>query len=121
MKREANSYSTRTVAAVAYAPTITNIRLFWWIPRIPNFVWLAMIVLTISALSVSVLVRSFEQEREAMNSLNITKMRVENAKGINQQIREKTDRIRNNPEVAANAAQTQLRLIRKNEIVVAVR
>lgn len=120
MKRVANSYSARTIAAVALAPATTTVRLFWWVPRIPNFVWLAMIILTVSALSVSVLMRSVDQEREAVNSLNVTRMRIENARGANRQIMEKTDRIRNNPQVAAHAAQSQLRLLRRNEVVVAV-
>jgi hypothetical protein len=93
---------------------------FWWIPQIPNYVWLAMVILTVSALSLSTLVRSQGEEREAKASYSYVKTRVENAKGINRQIRERTKQIKNNPRAAAQAAQNQLHLVRRNEIVVAV-
>jgi hypothetical protein len=119
LKRAVNSYSTRAVSAISYAPT-TTIRFFWWIPQVPNYVWLAMIILTVSALSVSTLVRSQEQEREAKSSYSYFKTRVENAKGVNLQIKAQTEQIKNNPRVATQAAQDQLRLVRPNEVVVAV-
>jgi hypothetical protein len=105
---------------LAYAPATTTIRFFWWIPQIPNYVWLAMIILTVSALSVSTLVRSQDQEREAKSSYTDIKTRVENAKVLNQQIKGQTAQIRNNPRAAAQVAADQLRLVRPNEVVVAV-
>ncbi len=119
MKRVANSYSARTITAVNYYPTET-VRYLWWIPKIPNYVWLAMIILTVSALSISTLMRSQEQEREAKASYSYIKTRVENAKSVNQQIREQTVQIKNNPRAGVQVAQDQLRLVRPNEIVVAV-
>ena len=119
MKQVANSYSAWTISAVNNAPE-TAVRYFWWIPRIPNYVWLAMIILTVTALSVSTLVRSQEQEREARASYSYLKTRVENAKNVNLQIREQTEQIKNNPQTAARLAQYQLRLVRSNEIVIAV-
>ncbi len=119
MKRVANSYSARTISAVAYAPA-SGVRFFWWIPYLPNYVWLAMIILTVTALSVSTLMRSQEQEREAKASYSYTRTRVESAKSVNRQIREQTRQIRQNPLMAEQKAQDQLRLLRPNEIVVAV-
>src|SRR5262245_35744119 len=91
------------------------------IPRFPNYVWLAMIILTVSALSYSAYTRAREQEREARDSYNETSARVENVRSLNRRIKEQTTRIKENPEVAAQAAQTQLRLIRRNEVVVSFR
>ena len=119
MKRVANSVSARTVSAVNYVPTAVT-RYLVWVPEIPNYVWLAMMILTISALSVSTLMRSQGQEREARASYMHTKTRVENARSVHQQIREQTEQIKNNPRAAAQVAQDQLRLVRKNEIVVGV-
>ena len=96
-------------------------RILGRIPRFPNYVWLAMIILTISALSYSAYSRAREQEREAKDSYNETSTKVENAKSMNRQIKEQTTRIRQNPEVAAQAAQNQLRLIRRNEVVISLR
>jgi cell division protein FtsB len=85
----------------------------------PSYVWLAMIVLSISALSISTMIRSRDQENEARASYSYLKLRVENAKGVNRQFKDQTAQIKNNPRAAAQAAQDQLRLIRPNEVVVA--
>ncbi len=79
-----------------------------------------MIILTVSALSISTMVRSQEQESEAKASYSYVKIRVENAKRVNRQIKDQTAQIKNNPRAAAQAAQDQLRLVRPNEVVVAV-
>ncbi len=120
MKQAVNLYSTRT-SARARSVGFDATRLLALAPRFPNYVWLAMIILTISALSFSAYSRAREQEREARNSYNETSARVENAKSANRQIEEQTTRIKQNPEVAAQAAQNQLRLIRRNEVVVSLR
>jgi cell division protein FtsB len=93
----------------------------WWIPKIPNYVWLAMIILAVSALSYSAYDKAREQEREAQASYHQTSTRVENARSVNRQIKEQTRRIRQNPRTAAQAAQDKLRLVRPNEIVVSLR
>ncbi len=120
MKQAVNSYSTRTSVRVR-SVGFEGARSLWWMPRFPNYVWLAMIILAISALSYSAYSSAREQEREARDSFNETSARVENAKNANRQIKEQTTRIKQNPEVAAQAAQNQLRLIRRNEIVVSLR
>jgi cell division protein FtsB len=90
-------------------------------PRFPNYGWLAMIILTVAALSYSVYSRAREQEREAIDSYNEISAQVENVKGANRRIGDKTNRIRHNPEAAAQAAQRQTRMIRRNEVVVTLR
>jgi hypothetical protein len=80
-----------------------------------------MIILTIAALSYSVYTRAREQEREARDSYNETSAQVENAKNMNRRIGDKTNRIKQNPESAAQAAQNQSRMIRHNEVVVSLR
>jgi hypothetical protein len=119
MRTGNSSYRVRAIQSSGY---VTDVRLrdVWWIPDIPNYVWLAMIILAVSALSISTLIRSQAQEREAKANYSMVKTRLENAKGINQQIKEQTLRLKNNPQVAAQAAQGELRLLRPNEIVVAV-
>jgi hypothetical protein len=92
-----------------------------WIPKIPNYVWLAMIVLTVAALSYSAYGRARQHEREARDSYNQTSTRVENARSANHRIKAQTERIRRNPAAAAQSAQDRLRLIRRNEIVVSLR
>jgi hypothetical protein len=90
-------------------------------PRIPNYVWLAMVILTIAALSYTAYDRGRTIEYEAQASYNRTSSQVENARNANNQIREKTTRIRRTPAVAEQYAQDKLRLVRSNEVVVTLR
>ena len=137
MKRVANSYSARSRSAQtvavrsralpigAVAGTRTGTRtssravVTSWIPHIPNYVWLAMIVLTFTALSVSTYRRAQDAEQEALQSHAVVSSRVENLKATNQQIKQQTAQIKTNPRAAEAAAQQQLRMLRRNEIVVA--
>ena len=124
MKREVNLYSARTSASVRPVGPVGfdgAIGVRRRAPRFPNYVWLAMIILTISALSYSVYTRAREQEREARDSYTETSTQVENAKSVNKHIKDQTTRIRQNPEAAAQAAQIQSRMIRRNEVVVSLR
>jgi hypothetical protein len=80
-----------------------------------------MIILTVAALAYSVYTRAREQEREARNSYNETSAQVENVKVANKRIKDQTNRIKQDPEAAAQAAQIQSRMLRPNEIVVSPR
>jgi hypothetical protein len=80
-----------------------------------------MIILTVAALAYSVYTRAREQEREARNSYNETSAQVENVKVANKRIKDQTNRIRQDPEAAAQAAQIQSRMLRPNEVVVSPR
>ena len=80
-----------------------------------------MVILTIAALSYSAYSRAREQEREARDSYNETSARVETAKSVNNQIKDQTTRIKQIPGAAAQAAQNQSRMIRRNEVVVSLR
>ena len=121
MKQAVNSYSARTSAGVSPLGFDGAIGLRRRSPRFPNYVWLAMVILTISALSYSAYSRAREQEREARDSYNETSERVENVKSMNKQIKEQTIRIRQNLEVVAQVAQNQSRMIWCNEVVVSFR
>ena len=124
MKRAINSNAVKTYAARSYAAASTvgaGSRTAWMFPHIPNFVWLAMIIMAIGALSYSAYNRSNQQEQEALESYNYTAARVEDAKSLNLQIKEQTERIRQNPQVSAQTAQDRLRLVRRNEVVVSLR
>ena len=121
MKREVNTYA-RAYAGRNYPTALTGSKVTWRkMPRIPNFVWLAMIVLAITALSYSAYNRSRQQEEEARASYNETATRVQNTRLTNRRIKEQTARIRQNPLASAEKAQEQMRLLRPNEIVVSVR
>lgn len=131
MKRVANSYSARNrsaqavavrgraVAAPVEGRAGAKARAEKWIPHIPNFVWLAMIVLAFSALSVSTYLRAQDAERDAVQSNAVVSSRVVNARATNKQLKHQTEQIKTNPRLAEQAAQKQLRMLRPNEVVVA--
>jgi hypothetical protein len=121
LKREFNTYA-KAYTARTYPTTLTGSKVTWRkMPRIPNFVWLAMVILAIAALSYSAYNRSRQQEQEARASYNETAARVQNTRVTNRRIKEQTARIRQNPTASAEKAQEQMRLLRRNEIVVSVR
>ena len=120
MKQGVNSYSARLSASVR-TYSFDRSRTLRRPPRFPNYGWLAMIILTVAALAYSVYTRAREQEREAKNSYNETSAQVENVKSANKRIKDQTIDIRQNPEAAAQAAQNQSRMLRRNEVVVSLR
>lgn len=138
MKRVANSYSARTRSAQTVAVrsramsamtvsthssagtrAVNQAKVGTWILQIPNYVWLAMIVLAFTGLSLSTYLRAQGIEQEALQSHSVVTSRVENVKATNKQIKQQTAQIKNNPHVAEQAAQQQQRVLRANEIVVA--
>jgi len=129
LKRVANSYSARnrsaqTVAIRARATsfggrTSAATRAESWIPDIPNYIWLAMLILAFMALSVATYFRAQGAEQEALKSHANVVTRVEDARATNKQLRHQTEQIKNNREIAAQNAQQQMRVLRPNEIVVA--
>lgn len=129
MKRVANTYSAKNRSAQAIAVrsrtlpvgtrVTTKAKAERWIPHIPNYVWLAMIVLTFTALSVSTFLRAQQAEQEAVQSHAVVSSRVENVKATNKHLKQQTAQIKTNPRVAEQAAQKQLRVLRPNEVVVA--
>lgn len=120
MKRVNSSYSARSMAIASYAPD-TAAKVLSWAPSIPNYVWLAMIILAVSALSVTAAMRASTNEVEAVSSYSYIQTRVENARAVQLQLREQTKQIRTDPVVASQVAQDRLRLTRVNEIVLAVK
>jgi len=90
-----------------------------WIPHIPNYVWLATIVLAFTALSFSTYRRAQDAEQEALQSHAVVSSRLDNVKATNQHIKQQTAQIKSNPRAAEAAAQQQLRVLRRNEVVVA--
>ncbi len=90
-----------------------------WIPAIPGVAWLAMVALAFMALSFTVYLRAQGAEQEAAKSHAVIASRVEEARAANKQIKQQTDKIKNDPAVKAQKAQEQMRKLRPNEIVVA--
>ena len=129
MKRALNSYSARTASAQAVAvrtrPTSFGDRSSFgaraesWIPAIPGFAWLAMVAMAFLALSFTVYLRAHGAEQEAAKSHAVIVSRVEEARAANKQIKQQTEKIKNDPAVKAQKAQEQMRKLRPNEIVVA--
>lgn len=120
MKREVNLYEVKSFAGVDSGRE-TLAQALVWVRAIPNFAWLGLLCLTMTALSVSTLVRSLGQEREARSAYAQTLNKVESAKVVNQDLRDRTRQLKTNSKAGNLAAQQRLRLVRRNEVVIAVK
>src|SRR5262245_52399042 len=91
------------------------------VPPIPNYVWLAMLLLAATLLGVSTMLRARSQMTTARNNYAVSDSRLAQARAANSEIKDKTDLIRTSARAAAQAAQEQLHYVKPNEIVIATR
>lgn len=115
MKQVANSYSANL--SFTQSPALGE-RVAVLVPPIPNYVWLAMLLLAAIFLSGSTLWRARGQMLTAQNAQAITNSRLAQAQADNGELKATTDLIRTNPRAAAKAAQEQLHYVKANEIVI---
>lgn len=119
MRRGANSYAIRSIGA-----EISPAESLGWVlarvARVPNHAWLALILLTCAALSVSTMMTARDRERQAEMDRGYTEQRVLAAREINANIRQQTVRLQTDARLAEQVAQERLRLVRSDEVVVAI-
>ncbi len=119
MRRGANSYAIRSIGA-----EISPAESLGWVlarvGRVPNHAWLALILLTCAALSVSSVMTARDRERQAKADRGYTEQRVLAARQINGNIRQQTVRLQSDAKLAEQVAQERLRLVRSDEVVVAI-
>ncbi|MEP7270180.1 MAG: septum formation initiator family protein [Acidobacteriota bacterium] len=113
LKPVGNSSVTRVNYSEAVAARIT-----WRGLYIPNYVWLAMVMVAALAISASTALRSREQARNAEISYQQTAERVKQLQFDNQRIRERIKQLRDDPRAAEQAAREQLNYLRPNEVAV---
>ncbi|MFN7623554.1 MAG: hypothetical protein ACK5RS_10420, partial [Acidobacteriota bacterium] len=92
MKQVVNSYAAKSVISVDHGREF----LIWardQVGLVSSFAWLMIIVLTISALTVSTYLRKSTELREARASVEQTTQRVEQARSLNASIRRQTDEL----------------------------
>ena len=116
MKQVVNSYSANLT--FTQAPVLGE-RVAALVPPIPNYVWLAMLLLAATLLGVSTMLRARGLIITARNSYTVTDSRLAQAQAANLAIKDKTNLIRTNSHAAAQAAQEQLHYAKPNEIVIA--
>jgi cell division protein FtsB len=117
LKPMASSYSA-SFAVTQVSPAIRE-RVAAFVPAIPNYVWLAMILLTATLLSISTLLRSRSQMQTAQRVHAATESRLVQVQSTNDAIKNQTVQLRTNRRAAAQTAQTQLHYVKHNEIVIA--
>lgn len=122
MKRVAQAYSAEGSSVRNYAVTAgqAGAEIRQLVPHVPNYVWLTMIILAALALSVASFLRAQETEREARLAHALVETRVADARLLNAQLKKQNQQLKQNPRVAERAAQEQLRVLRRNEVVVAL-
>jgi hypothetical protein len=118
LKQVVNSYSASLTFTQS---TALGERIAALVTPIPNYVWLAMILLAATLLGVSTTLRASGQVVTARNNYSVTDSRLTQARAANIEIKDKTNLISTNSRAAAKAAQEQLHYVKPNEIVIATR
>ena len=97
---------------------IAAARSVWWAVKIPNFVWLAMIITAMAALSFSTLTREKAEARSAQTAYSQTQVRAQQTQAENQQLASEINRLKGNSRASRQAVRERLNYIRPNEIIV---
>jgi len=118
LKQAVNSYSANLT--FTQAPALGE-RVAALVPPIPNYVWLATLVLAATLLGISTMQRARSQMTTARNNYAATDARFTQAQAANAEIKDQTDLLRTNTRAAAKAAQEQSPYVKSNEIVIATR
>jgi hypothetical protein len=112
--------ATATTARLNYSD-VSGVRISQAWPRLPNFVWLAMIVIAAGALAFATMVRS---SAEARNSRRMFAQSSEDARQAdisNQRLRGRIQDSRRTSAAADRIAQDRMTYLKSNEIVIAVK
>lgn len=92
-----------------------------WALKIPNYVWLAMILVAAAALSLTTVAREREEVRSARAAYAQTQERARQAQAQTERLRIEIKNLKENPRAAERVAQEQLNYVRPNEIIIATR
>ena len=92
-----------------------------FVPTIPHYVWLGMIVLAATLLAGSTMWRMRDRAQTAQGARAYTQSLLATAQSDNAALKERTTQIRTNARAAAQVAQAQLHQVRANEIVIATK
>lgn len=99
---------------------VATVRAAWWALKIPNFVWLAMIITAAAALSLNTIAREREEVHRAQSTFAQAEGQVTQAQTANQRLKVEIKKLKDDPRAVERAAQERLNYLRSNEIVVAV-
>lgn len=120
MRQVVNSYWVRSAEGLDYgrgavARGLEVVRL------VPNLAWLAMIVLAAFMLSLSTMTRNHTEYKQAEAIKAGTVSEVNRVRQVNEGIRARTEQLRSDPKAGRSAARSRLRLVGRNEVVLAIR
>lgn len=100
---------------------VAQARTAWWALKVPNYVWLAMMITAAAALSFTTIAREREEVRRAQTAYSQTEGQAKQAQSQNEQLRAGIKGLKNDRRALDRAAQDRLNYVRPNEIVVSPR
>jgi len=100
---------------------IATARPAWWALKVPNFVWLAMIMMATAALSFSTLTREKAEARSAQTAYSQTQGRAQQTQAENERLTSEIKRLKGNSRASRQAVRDRLNYVRPNEIIVSIR
>jgi hypothetical protein len=119
-QEEALRTAIATTARLNYSDA-SSIRIAQAWPRLPNFVWLAMIVVAAGALAFATMVRSSAEARNSRRMFTQSSEEARQADISNQRLRSRIQDSRRTSAAADRIAQDRMTYLRSNEIVIAVK
>ncbi len=119
MRRAVNSYAVRAQTIPGYGSDLLE-RAWAGLAAMPNYGWLALIILTFAALSVTTMIRARGAESQAQARKAEVALELEVTKSKNLSIRTRTEKMKGNGQVGEAVARERLRLVGRNEAVVRV-
>ncbi len=120
MKQAVNSYAAKSVISVDLGRETLS-RAGSIVGAIPSFGWLMMIMIAITGLSLTTYMRSRAELSQARSSIVDSNKKIADARILNAGIGREAAELRSNPKAGKLAAKERLRLVARDEVVVAVK
>ena len=112
--------ASATTARLNYTE-VSGIRIAQAWPRLPNFVWLAIIVIAAGALAFATMIRSSVEARNSRRMFTQSSEEIRQAEISNQRLRSRLQDSRRTSATAGRIAQDRMTYLKSNEIIIAVK
>jgi cell division protein FtsB len=117
LKPAANTSATRILNHPQAALVVAASR----VPRLPGYVWLAMIIIAAAALSFGTIARARGEMRQARTAHAQAHAQVKLVESANELLKSRLQNLQQDHRAIERAAQDRLNYVRPNEVVVSTR
>jgi cell division protein FtsB len=116
LKQGLNSSATKSYPNQLVVPHAS-----WEAFRLPNYVWIVMMLIAMALLATAAIYREREGLRTAQRSHQYTEQKMQEANRSNTLLRHNLQALKQDKSALAQQAQTNLNYLRPNEVIVVMR